>query len=132
MKGYLLDVSAYLLLLLPVLLILFILLVEGLILYLFRIGKLMRSIGYAFVANGTSFLFCVFVAGLVNLIGYHVSITSIPLPVLLLFCWLSIIIEAIIIKLLHRTTNTTQVFMASILLNFVTFLFFYLFLLFSH
>ncbi|MGE5520145.1 MAG: hypothetical protein ACM3VS_09495 [Candidatus Dadabacteria bacterium] len=132
MSFNLLDISVYLLLLLPIIILLLILLVEGLILYVFKIGKLIRCVGIAFIANGISFLLCFFSSGLLKLFGYEVSLTYIPMPVLLFFCWFSIIIEALVFKLFRKNLDTAQVFKASMVLNVVTFFLIYVFLLFSH
>ena len=108
-------------------------LLEAIVLYFFRLKKFWGSVGLSFLVNLVSIVLVYFVASLVlSKVGYEFNGLQLDVPVVTFLWWFSIIAEGLLLKPFTRGLETKRIFMASILMNTISYLFLYLFIVYSH
>ena len=111
-------------------------LIEALVLYFSRLKKFWPSFGISVVVNIFSLLLNYFVASsLVSRLGYDSSQFSglnLQLPVVAFLWWFSVVVEGGLLCFFFSAHERKKVFLASILMNFLSFLFLYVFIVNSH
>ncbi len=135
MKLFLLDAAgAELILLLPGAFVLFLFfwgLAEGFIINLFKINRFWRSVWHAMLVNLVSVI-----AGFVILNVTddtdHEDLFNLEADTNHLAAWgiywlVSVIIEALVLKLLNRSAPWSKIFAASVVMNIITYVFLYFF-----
>ena len=126
MMRYLMDVAGAGLVLIPLLFFMVVCgLLEGMVIYLFRIRRYPVAIGHALVVNIVSLLAGYLLWPLISRIGLDLGSKRLQLPTLAFLWLLTVLIEAPVLKLLNRAQAWERVFMASIVMNFLSYLIFY-------
>lgn len=123
------SVFPFLLLLLPFVLAFF---AEGLVIYFFKIKGFWVSLGTAILINLFTLLVVYAFSLLLGKLGYEFNGLLLPLPVMLFFWWLSIVVDGLLLKLFFRRTDGKQLILASIVMNTFSYLLFYFFISNSH
>ena len=108
-------------------------LMEAMVLYFFRLKRFWTSVGVAVLINIISIALVYFVASFVlSKIGYEFNGLQLDLPVVAFLWWFSIIIEGFLLRPFTKGSDTRKVFMASIVMNTLSYLFLYFFIIYSH
>lgn len=127
------SVKLFLLLIAP---FLFVFTLEALVLYFFRFRKFWAGTGIAVVVNLFSFALIYYVASaILSALGYAVGNfngLNLQLQVVAFLWWFSVVVEGLLLLLFLRGFSGQRIFLASLLMNFLSFSFFYLFDLISH
>lgn len=104
--------------------------VEGLVLFLFRVNRFWKSVGQAALVNTISFIAGIVIFGALKNTAvfdkYQVSGETDSLPVWGALCLLTILIEGSILKLLNRSKPATTVFGATVVMNLLTYIIMFL------
>lgn len=112
-------------LLLPVALILILFQLEALVLFFFKMKSFLGSLGVSALVNVMSLVVLYGVGHyVVPLFGYDVN--GFPLPVVALLWWTSIVGEGFFLQLFIKKGDRARIFQAAIVMNTVSFLFFFL------
>jgi len=112
---------------------LFAFIIEGLVIYFFRIKAFWTSLGIAFLINLISIGLINFIgAFLLSKIGYELNGLDLPLRVVLFLCWFSVLTEGFMLQFLARGHDKKTIFLASIIMNALSYLFLYFFIANSH
>jgi hypothetical protein len=111
-------------------------LIEALVIYFFRLKGIFASIGISVLINLLSLALIYFIgAPLLGKLGYELGQfngLNLEIQVVAFICWFSIIVEALLLQLFIRSQQKKQVFIASIVMNILSYLFLNLFILYSH
>lgn len=123
------SIFPFLLILLPFALAFF---VEALVVYFFRIRRFWVSLVSVIVINLFTLLLLYGSSLLLGKLGYEFNGLRLALPVLLFFWWLSVMADGALLKLFFRKANGKQVYLASIVMNTLSYLLLYFFITNSH
>lgn len=123
------SIFPFLLILLPFALAFF---VEGLVVYFFRIRRFWVSLVSVIVINLFTLLLLYGSSLLLGKLGYEFNGLRLSLPVLLFFWWLSVMADGALLKLFFRNSDGKQVYLASIVMNTLSYLLLYFFITNSH
>jgi hypothetical protein len=108
-------------------------LLEALVLYFSRLMSFWGSIGTSFLINILSIALVYFIASFIlSRIGYEFNGLQLELPVVAFLWWISIIAEGLLLRPFTRGKDKNSVLVAAILMNTLSYLFFYLFVIYSH
>lgn len=107
-------------------------LTEGLVVYFFRIRSVWASLGAAVVVNLLTLLLLYGSSWLLGKLGYELNGLRLPFPVVLFFWWLSVVVDGALLKLFFRKADGKQVYLASIVMNTLSYLVLYFFIANSH
>ena len=107
--------------------------IEALVIYFFKIKLFWISLAIAFLINLVSITLIYFIASfLLSKIGYELNGLDLPLRVVLFLCWFSIIAEGFMLQVVAKEHDKKRIFLASILMNTLSYLFLYFFIENSH
>lgn len=123
------SILPFLLVLLPFALAFF---TEALVVYFFKISRFWASLGSVIVINLLVLLLLYGSSLLLGKLGYEFNGLLLPLPVMLFFWWLSVVADGALLKLFFRKADGKQVYLASILMNTLSYLVLYFFITNSH
>lgn len=127
------SLTPFLLILSPFLVAFFL---EALVVYFFRLKGFWASLGLTVVVNLLSLALVYFVASaLLAKLGYDVGSfngLSLSLPVVAFLWWFSSVAEGLFMHLFFRGAQKPRVWLASMVMNLVSYLFLYVFIVNSH
>ena len=111
-------------------------LIEALVIYFFKLKKFWASFGISVLVNLVSLTLIYYVAAaLLHTLGYDVGKfngLNLQLPVVAFLWWFSTVVEGLLLCFFFSKRELKKVFTASILMNFLSFLFLYVFIVNSH
>lgn len=111
-------------------------LIEALVLYFFKLTRFWAGFGLAIALNLISFALIYFVAfPILGLMGYDLGKLNglnPPAQVTAFFWWFSVVVEGLLLTLFLRRQQRSKIFLASTIMNWLSFLFLYLFIINSH
>lgn len=108
-------------------------LLEAIVLYYFRLLRLGPSIGMAIAINLFCLALIVFaVMPLLTNLGYGLTGLDLPIQVVVFLWWFSSVADGLLLTLFLRREAKPKIFTASILMNFLSYLFLYIFIVNSH
>lgn len=105
---------------------------EGVVLYFFKVKHFWASIGTSFVVNILSLLVLYACASLVGKLGYELNGLRLPVQVTLFFWWVSVFADALLVQWFAPKTETHRIYLASVVMNSLSYLFLYFFIANSH
>jgi hypothetical protein len=106
--------------------------IEALVIYFFRIKRFWRSLGLSLLINVLVLLLLYGASLLLGKLGYEFNGLLLPLQVILFFWWLSAVADGLLLQFFLKTTNKHRVFLASIVMNALSYLFLFFFITNSH
>jgi hypothetical protein len=135
MKLFLLDAAgAELILLLPVAFVLFLFfwgLAEGFIINLFKINRFWKSVWHAMLVNLVSVIAGFVILNVTDGTQYEdffeLEADTRHLSPWVIYWIVSVVIEALVLKLLNRSAAWSKIFTASVVMNIITYVFLYFF-----
>lgn len=93
-------------------------LIEATTIYFFKLRGLWASIGLSVVINLLVIVAVVFaVMPLLGRLNYGVSALQFPLPVAVFLCWLSILLDGLLLRAFIKNRPAVRVFAASAVMN---------------
>lgn len=106
--------------------------IEALVIYFFKLKGFWISLGLSIVVNLLSFALIYFAAApLLSLLGYDLGKfngLNLSLPVVSFLTWFSIIVDGVLLQLFNRQLDRKRIFIASIVMNILSYFFFYFFI----
>ena len=105
----------------------FVFLLEALVIYFFKIKTFWTALGVSVLINILSFVVLYGGATLTGKLGYEFNGLQLPLQVMAFLWWISVIADALLLKLLSRKAEKKDYFLPSIVMNTFSFLFLYFF-----
>jgi hypothetical protein len=105
---------------------------EGLVIYFYKIRGFGVSLGSAIIINLLTLLLLYGSSLLLGKLGYEFNGLRLSLPVILFFWWLSVVVDGALLKLFFRNVDGKQVYLASIVMNILSYLVLYFFITNSH
>ncbi|RYF81830.1 MAG: hypothetical protein EON98_11895 [Chitinophagaceae bacterium] len=107
--------------------------IEALVLYFFKLKKFWGSVGVSVLINLVSVALVYFIGSFIlSKVGYEFNGLQLQLPVVAFICWVSIIVEGLLLQLFCRTAEKKTIFLASIVMNILSYAFLYFFIANSH
>lgn len=107
--------------------------VEALVIYSFKLRPFLTSLGISVLVNLISIALIHFVASFILAkIGYELNGLNLQVQVLLFLCWFSIVVEGFVLQFLLKKPEKKKIFLASVAMNALSFLFLYFFIEYSH
>ncbi|GAA4755092.1 hypothetical protein [Flavisolibacter ginsenosidimutans] len=111
-------------------------LIEALVLYFFKLKKFWASFGISVLVNLVSLTLIYYVAAAVlHALGYDMGKyngLNLQLPVVAFLWWFSVVVEGLLLCFFFSRHELKRAFIASILMNFLSMLFLYAFIINSH
>jgi hypothetical protein len=107
-------------------------LLEALVIYFFKLRQFWPSVGISFLINLLALLVLYVGCLLLTKIGYELNVLQFPIQVTLFLWWLSMITDGILLQLLSRREEKKRIYLTSIVMNSVSYLFLYFFISNSH
>jgi hypothetical protein len=127
------TIAPFLLILAPFVIAFFI---EALVLYFFKLKGFWVSLGLSILINLVSIAVIYFIGSpLLGTLGYEMGQfngLNLQLQVVAFLCWLSIIIDGLLLQLLLRRQDRKRIYTASFVMNVISYLFFHFFIAYSH
>jgi len=107
--------------------------IEGIVLYFFKIKAFWSSIGIAVAVNLLSLVVIFYaIMPLLGKLGYQFNGLELPVPVVLFLWWFSSIADGLLVLLFFKHVEKKRIFSASIIMNALSYLFLYIFIVNSH
>jgi hypothetical protein len=110
--------------------------IEALVIFFYKLKGFWRSLGLSILINLVSFALIYFIAApFLSLLGYDLGKfngLNLSLPVVSFLTWFSIIVDGILLQVLNRQLDRKKIFIASIVMNVLSYFFFYFFIINSH
>lgn len=110
--------------------------VEALVIYFFKLKKFWGSVGISFAINIISIALVFYVAGpVLGKLGYEVGQfngLNLPIQALAFVWWFSLIADGLMLQLVIKNVDRKKIYLASILMNTLSYLFLHLFIEYSH
>ena len=106
---------------------------EAAVIYFFKLRPFLTSLGISFLVN-VFFITLIhfFLSYLLSKLGYELNGLNLPIQVILMLCWFSILAEGVLLQLLIKNQDKKKIFCASIIMNVISYLFLYLFIEMTH
>jgi hypothetical protein len=104
-------------------------LIEAIVIYFFRLKHFWAAIGLAVLINFLSLIILYGSSLLVGKLGYQISGLLLPVQVVLLFWWLSVITDGFLLQLFTKRAESNRIFVCSIVMNTLSWIFLYFFIL---
>jgi hypothetical protein len=123
------SLSPFLLLIAP---FAFAFLIEAATIFLFRLKSLGLAMGISVLVNLLTLAVLYGFGLLLGRLGYNLSGLQVPLPAVAFLWWLSMIIDALLLQLFLKGKDRKQVFLCSIIMNTVSYLFLYVVVSYDH
>lgn len=105
---------------------------EALVIYFFKIKRFWPAVGTAVVVNFVAFLIVIGTCSLIGKLGYEFNGLQFPVQVIVALWWISVITDALLLQLFARKTPQKTIYLSSIVMNAVSYLFLGLFIVNSH
>lgn len=106
---------------------------ESLVLYYFRLRPMWGAIAIATAVNLLSLAIIFFaVLPLIKKLGYELSGFNLQPQVMVFLWWFSSVADGVLLTIFLPKPDKSKIFAASILMNFISFLFLYIFIVNSH
>lgn len=106
--------------------------IEALVMFFFKLRGFWASLGLSILVNLISFILIYFAASpFLSLLGYDLGKfngLNLSLPVVSFLTWFSIVIDGIMLQVLNRQLDRKKIFVASIVMNILSYFFFYFFI----
>lgn len=122
------SIAPFLLIIAPVVIGFFI---EALVIYFFKVRRFWGSVGLSFLINLISLILVYAGTVLISKLGYAFDGLQMPLQVVLALWWLSTISDGAILQYFFKGEKK-RAFLCSILMNFFSYAFLYVFIALSH
>jgi hypothetical protein len=107
-------------------------LMEAVVIYFFKLKGFWASVGLSVLINVIT-LGVLYVSSLVvGKLGYVVNGLLVPIQVLLFFWWLSVIADGLLLQLFSSKAEKQRIYLASLVMNSISYLFLYFFISNSH
>ncbi|HEV7331054.1 MAG TPA: hypothetical protein VGN63_08455 [Flavisolibacter sp.] len=123
------SIYPFLLILLPFAIAFF---AEALVIYFFKIRRFWASLGISIIINVLTLLLLYGSSLLLGKLGYELNGLLLPLQVILFFWWLSVIVDGALLQMFSQKKEKSQIYVASIVMNTLSYLFLYFFITNSH
>ena len=104
-------------------------LLEALVIYFFRLKRFWPAIGVSVLINLLTLLILYGSSLLLGKLGYQLNGLLLPLQVVLLFWWLSILTDGYLLQLLTKKAKNERIYLCSILMNTLSWILLYFFIL---
>ena len=109
---------------------------EALVIYFFKLRGFWASLGFSILINLVAIAFIYFVGSpLLGALGYDMGQfngLNLPIQVVAFLCWLSILIDGVLLQLVLRKQDKKRIYLASIVMNILSYLFLHFFIVYSH
>ena len=105
---------------------------ESLVIYFFRLESFGKSLVLSLLLNLASLLFLYVNSMVVGKLGYAMNSLQLPLQVVFFFWWLSILADGFLLQLFAKKAGTQQLYVCSLVMNTVSYLFISIFIRYSH
>lgn len=103
-------------------------LLEAFVIFFFKLRTFWAALVAAFAVNLVT-LAVLYGAGLlIGLLGYSLNGLRLPFQVFFLFWWISVVFDGLLLQAFTKRPNTHLIYVASIVMNTVSYLFLYLFI----
>lgn len=136
LAGFFMDIESvvpFLLLLAPFGIAFFL---EALVIYFFKLKGFWLSLCIAILINLLSLAIIYFIGSpVLGALGYDMGQfngLNLPVQVVVFLCWLSILIDGLILQLLLRRQDKKRIYTSSIVMNILSYLFLHFFIVYSH
>lgn len=110
--------------------------IEALVIYFFKLRKFWASIGISLLINLLSLAVIYFIgAPVLGKLGYEIGQfngLNVEMQIVVFLCWLSILIDALLLQVFCRGQEKKRIFTASIVMNLLSYLFLHFFIVYSH
>ncbi len=103
-------------------------LIEAVVIFLFRVKRFWPALGVSLAINILSLAALYLGSLLAGKMGYALDGMVVPLPVLFFFWWLSVMADGLLLQLFTRGQNSERLFLCSVIMNTLAWLFLYLFI----
>ena len=123
------SIYPFLLILLPIALAFF---AEALVIYFFKIRGFWTSLALSIIINVITLLLLYVSSLLLGKLGYEFNGLLLPPQVMLFFWWLSVIVDGALLQVFSPKKEKRRVYVASIVMNTLSYLFLYFFITNSH
>jgi hypothetical protein len=101
---------------------------EALVIYFFRLKSFWASIATSILINLVTLLVLYGSGLLLGKLGYLINGLELPLQIIVFFWWLSIMTDGFLLQLFTKKAVTKNIFLCSIVMNTISWLFLYLFI----
>jgi len=103
-------------------------LLEALVIYFFKIKRFWAALGVAILVNLIALAVLYGASLLISELGYHLNGLRLAFPVFFTFWWISVIVDGLLLQAFSRRSDARRIYLASILMNTLSFVFLYLFI----
>src|SRR5690242_11211207 len=107
-------------------------LLEALVIYFFKIKQFWGSVGTSFLINLLALVVLYFSCFLLSKIGYDLNILQFPIQVTLFLWWVSMLVDGVLLQIFSRHKEKRRIYLTSIVMNTISYLFLYFFISNSH
>lgn len=104
---------------------------EALVIFFFKLRSFWTSVGLSFVVNLLSLVVLYIGSLFLSKLGYGFNGLLLPLPLVSAFWWLSVVADGVLLSVFSKRHKQT-LYLCSILMNVLSYLFLYLFISYSH
>lgn len=105
----------------------FVFLTEAVTIYFFKLKPFWPAVGIAIVVNLLAFVVLYGGAMLTGKLGYEFNGLQLPLQVMLFLWWLSVLTDGLLLQLFVRHADKQRLFLTSVVMNTLSYLFLYFF-----
>lgn len=107
-------------------------LLEAFVLYFLKIKRFWPSVGVSAAINLLALAVLYGASLLMGKLGYEFNGLQLPLQVMVALWWVSVIVDALLLRRFSKTLPLQRIYLSSILMNTVSYLFLYFFIANSH
>lgn len=104
-----------------------VLLIEAVVIYFFKIRRFWAAVGIAVLINLLSLILLYAGASIAEKLGYEFNGLQLPVQVMLFLWWLSVISDGFLLQLTAGKMDRQKLYLSSLLMNTLSFLFLYFF-----
>jgi len=103
-------------------------LLEALVIFFFKLKRLWPALGISILINLVALAVLYGASLAIGQLGYHLNGLRLPYPVFFTFWWLSVIVDGLLLQVFSRRSDARKIYLASIVMNTLSFVFLYLFI----
>lgn len=107
-------------------------LLEAVVIYFFKFKRLLPSVGISVFVNILSLGLLYISSQLLLKLGYNFDGLRVPLQIVFAFWWLSIVMDGLLLQLFLPQVQRKTIYLASLVMNTVSYLFLFFFIANSH
>ena len=107
-------------------------LLEAFVIYFSKIKRFWAGLGVSVVVNLLALVVLYGASLLMGKLGYEFNGLQLPLQVMLALWWVSVIVDALLLRSFSKTIPLQKIYVSSIVMNTISFLFLYFFIANSH